>query len=272
MICLLRKSATCSANYVTLSSYSFFLQVGSVCGVYMFLLNSDSNVIPAAFSEVQESIVERLKDLSSLKLPEFELGAEYLMPSFLGTALSVDNLREMSTKGIEIIVDTFVTASVQLSDALSTVSKSVNPVVSCAKDHVENCLATVSKFIKDTIAAVSTSGNSITEEVQVTLDHDDDVPATEQEEDNIADVLNKMTEEINKIQDNIQPDVVDEIQEVHVDALIDVAEEANVEASEKSQSNDVIVEEAPAPPTVKPTERTLVNDEIDENIRHNIVL
>ena len=74
MIYLLRKSATCSANYVTLSSYSFFLQVGiqkddiqniskiiltflgSVCGVYMFLLNSDSNVIPAAFSEVQESI------------------------------------------------------------------------------------------------------------------------------------------------------------------------------------------------------------------------
>ena len=73
-ICLLRKSATCSVNYVMLSSYSFFLQVGiqkddiqniskiiltflgSVCGVYMFLLNSDSNVIPAAFSEVQESI------------------------------------------------------------------------------------------------------------------------------------------------------------------------------------------------------------------------
>ena len=175
----------------------------------------------------------------------------------------------MSTKGTEIIVNTFVTASVQLSDALSTVSKSVNPVVSCAKDHVENCLATVSKFIEDTIAAVSTSGISITEEL------DDDVPATEQEEDNLADVLNKMTEEINKVQDNIQPDVVAEIQEVNVDntidALIDVAEEAHVEASEISQSNDVIVE-ALDPLTVKATERTPVKNEIDENIRHNIVL
>jgi len=181
-------------------SIILLLLSSSICGVYMLVYGID----PTEMSSFQNfDVIQSLEkiggELKRMKLPQFELGAESLMPNFLGSELSLpskETMNSVSSSMKEQIQSIWTSVSALLGTTWSSLATSSSGLtglsdgllagLEATRDHVEtftagfrtvagqqfsrvsNVLSTYTTAIMETLMALDININFYVEDIPST--------------------------------------------------------------------------------------------------------